>query len=78
MKKIKKLCRFKYHTVPYKRYTILITQYLVEGRFHWINSFPFKNGVFRMTRPADIAQGISKPDMRNEIISFGSYSMLYT
>ena len=42
---LKKLGRSTCHYVPYRKYTKLTMNYLVEGEICWLNAFPSNNGV---------------------------------
>ena len=51
---------------------------LVEGVIWWINAFPSSNGVYHTISSEIIVIGKQNPDLNQNIIVFGSYSMVYT
>ena len=66
------------HSVPYKRYTKLMTVSLIESVTYWLNHFPSKNGVSQSLSPANIVIRRPKPNFNHKKITFGSYAMVYT
>ena len=75
---VKERCQCACHAAPYKKYTKLMIQHLVESRVMWLNRFPSSNGISKTMSPATIVTGQPKPDMSKKRISFGSYAMVYT
>ena len=45
IKTIKERARSMCHTETYRRYTFLITQYMIEGVIDMLNFFPSKNAI---------------------------------
>ena len=74
---VKQRCRALCHALPYKRYTKLMTNSLVENAIYWMNSFPSSNGVSKTLSPASIVLGRGRPDFSKNHIAFGSYAMVY-
>ena len=75
---IKERARCMCHSVPYKRYTKLMTVSLIESVIYWLNHFPSKNGVSQSLSPANIVIDRPKPNFNHKKITFGSYAMVYT
>jgi hypothetical protein len=74
---VKERCRSMCHTVPYKKYTKLMTIALVESAIYWLNSFPSDNGVSDTLSPANIVLGRPNIDFNHNKIVFGSYALVY-
>ena len=75
---VKERCRCITHTVPFKRYTKLMTTSLVECATYWLNAFLSKNGITGNISPAGIVIGCSTPDYKHTNIIFGSYAIVHT
>ena len=74
---IKERCRGTCHSVPYKRYTRLMTKSLVEGIVGLLNDFPSKDGVSQTMSPSMIVTGAQMPDYNIKKIVFGSYAQVH-
>lgn len=75
---IEEQCRTTCKSKPYKKYTKLMIQHLVESRVYCLNRFPSKNGVSRTMSPATIRLGHPKSNMSKKRLSVGLYAMEYT
>ena len=64
------------HSLPYKRYTKLMTIHLAEYVNHWDNVFPSELGVSSTLSPANIVEGKRKPDFNYQHIAFGAYALV--
>ena len=73
---IKERCRCACHSVPYRKYTRLMTKNLVEGIVGLLNDFPSKNGVSQTMSPSMIVTGAQMPDYNIKRIVFGSYAQM--
>ena len=65
------------HSLPYKRYTKLMTIHLAEYGNHWSNAFPSHTGVSTTLSPSNIIEGKRKPDFNHQHIGFGSYALVH-
>ena len=65
------------HSLPYKRYTKLMTIHLAEYANHWENAFPSPSGVSTTISPASIVEGRKKPDFNHQHLAFGTYALIY-
>ena len=74
---VKERCRCMTHSVPYTRYTHLMTTHLVEAATHWLNAFPKKIGIIAKISPSAIVTGQSPPDYNNKRIAFGAYAIVF-
>ena len=74
---VKERCRAMCHSLPYTRYTKLMTNGLVEYVIYWLNAFPAQNGASTTLSPATIVLGRNKPDLSIKHIPFGSYALIY-
>ena len=72
--RVRSLC----HSVPYKRFTKLMTIHVVLTEVKWINVFPFKTGVSNTLSPETLLDGKEQPDLSIKRIPFGSYALIYT
>ena len=72
---IKERARCICHSLPYKFYTRLMTNSLVENVINLLNAFPFKNGVSQTMGPSTIVLGKPAPDVSRKTAIFGSYVM---
>ena len=75
--KIKERVRCGCNSIPYKKFTKLMTRSLVQDMLICLNMFPSKNGV-----PSDLSQeaiilGSPNPDYNKLKITFGEYSQVY-
>ena len=77
IRSIKERVRSICHSLPYHRYTKMMTNALVEYAVHWINAFPSPQGVSEHLSPTNIITGRPKPDLSKQHIAFGSYAMVY-
>ena len=75
--KIKYHVRFGCHSMPYKKFTRLITRYLVQDMITWLNMFPSKYGISSDHRPSETILGSPIPDNNKLNITFGAYSKFY-
>ena len=66
------------NSVPYMRYTVLMTRLVVELVIEMINVFPSKNGIIKKLSPATIVEGKEKLNLGVKIIPFGYYAMVST
>ena len=57
IKTIKERAQPVCHTAPYRRYTFLMTQSLIEGVIDMLNFFPSKNAISDTMGPAVIVEG---------------------
>ena len=78
VKTIKEKCRVITHSVPYNRYTKLMTIGLIENANHWLNAFPTSSRIVGKISPAQIVKGTPQPDYNHQRIPFGSHAMVYT
>jgi hypothetical protein len=74
---VKERCRSICHTLPYRKFTKLMTIRLIDTAIFWLNAFPSKNGVSDFLSPSSIVQGHNKPDFNHKTIVFGSYAMVF-
>jgi len=74
---VKERTRCLCNSVPYKKYTKLMTVHAVITAVRWINQFPSKGGISDIASPAKILEGISEPDMNVKRVSFGTYALVY-
>ena len=63
--------------LPYRRITILMVRSLIEAITEVLNAFPSKTGISSTLSPATIVEGKPKPDLSKEMITFGSYALVY-
>ena len=75
---IKERARSVYHSIPYRRITILIVRPLIKGIVDVMDAFPSEDGVSETLSPSTIVEGKLKLDLSKGIISFGSYALVYT
>ena len=75
---IKQGARCTTHSVPYKRYTNLITRSLVECIINSIKSFPRKGSIIKILGSNTVLLGKPSPDFNMKRIFSGSYAMVYT
>ena len=75
---VKEKCRALTHSVPYERYTKLMTVALIENATYWLNAFPNNSGIVGNISPSQIVQGHPAPDYNTKRIPFGSYALVYT
>ena len=72
---IKERCRSICHTIPYTKYTKIMTYALVEHAVYWVNAFPTLHSI--QLSPASIVTGRPKPNFNNPTISFGRYALIH-
>ena len=77
IKTIKERARSVCHTEPYRRYTFLMTQSLIEGVIDMLNFFPSNNTISDTMVPAMMVKGKHKLDFGNKTIKFGAYAIVY-
>ena len=68
---MKERCRCITHPIPYKYYTKLMVQLVIEYVVKWINAFPSKNGVSSTMSPAMIVEVKGKPGFNHKCITLG-------
>ena len=66
------------HSLPYKRYTKLMTLELISDVNKWLNMFPTDDAICKTMSPAMILEGTHKPDMSKQRVPFGTYAIVYT
>jgi len=74
---IKERTRCLCKSVPYKRYTDLMTVHAVLTTVRWIIQFPSKGGISEQLSPSKILEGIDDPDINIKRIGFGTYALVY-
>ena len=74
---IKERCRSTCNSIQYRRITIIMVRSLVEGVVNILNYFPSKNGLSNTLSPSTIVEGKPKMDFGRDMISFGSYALVY-
>ena len=77
IQKIEELVRCGFHSIPYKKFTKLMTISLVQDMITCTNMFPSKNGISSDLSPASIILGSPNPDQNKLKIAFGAYSNFY-
>ena len=75
---IKERTRCLCKSVPFNRYTNLMSVHAVLTAVRWINQFPSKGGISDQLSPSKILEGIDDPDMNIKRISFGTYALVYS
>ena len=75
---IKERTRTICNSLPYRRYTKLMTNSLVQYAVYWLNAFPPSQGVSEYMSPSNIVTGRGKPDLSKPHIAFGTYAMTYS
>lgn len=78
IRSVKDRCRSVCHSLPFRRYTKLMTNSLVEYVVYWMNSFPARDGSSERISPAGIVLGRPSPNAKYRMIAFGAYAMVYT
>ena len=66
--------RFRFHSIPYKKFTKLMTRYLVQDMITLLNMFPYKNGISSNLRSAATILGYKNPYFNKLKITFGAYA----
>ena len=74
---IKEQIRCGWHSIPYKKFTKLMTRSLVKDMITCLNMFPYKNGISSNLSPAAIILGSPNPDYNKLNITFGAYAQVY-
>ena len=74
---IKERVRTIYHSIPYTRYTQLMTKSLEYTVMQWLDSFPNAVGVLGDYSPANIIEGKLNPDSNRQRLNFGSHALAY-
>ena len=77
IRKIKERVRCGSHSIPYKKFTKLITRSLVQDMITCLNMFPSKNGITSNIIPSAIILGSPNPDYNKLEIKFGLYAQVY-
>ena len=77
IRSVKDRCRPMCHSIPFTRYTKLMTVHLVLSAIKWINSFPAKNMDNAILSPSNILEGKGDIDLNIKRIPFGSYVLVY-
>ena len=72
----KERCRAICHSLPFKRYTRLMTLSLVDFVLYWTNAIP-NTKDFASTSSATIVKGHSRPNFKYQHLAFGTYCMVY-
>ena len=62
------------NSIPYKKFTKLMTRYLVQDMITCLNVFPSKNGISSDLSPAAIILGSPNLDYNKLNIKFGAYA----
>ena len=65
-------------SVPFGKYTNLMTTHVVRSAVNWINRFPSKGGLSETLSPAKIIDGLDDPDMKVKRLGFGTYALAYS
>ena len=74
---IKERCRCICHSIPFKRYTRLMTTSLLDHVVACLNSFPSNDGISDTLSPAAIVVGRSNIDANAPMIEFGAYAAVH-
>ena len=69
--------RFGCHSIPYKKFTKIMTRSLVQEIITCLNMFPSKNRISRNLSPADITLGYPNQDYNKLKITFVAYAQVY-
>ena len=75
---VKDRCRCMCHSVPFRRYTKIITIHLIATCTKWLNCFSSEGGISQSMSPARILKVFDSPDLKTKIIAFGSYALVHT
>ena len=75
---VKDRCRCMCHSIPFKRYTKIMTIHLIISCVHWLNSFPSEGGISDTMSPLKILEGKDVPDLKTKRIAFGMYALVHT
>ena len=76
-RKIKERVRCGCHSIPYNKFTTLMTIYMVQDRINFLNMLPSKNGIPSDLSLSAIIQGSWNPDCNKLRITLGAYAQLY-
>ena len=74
---IKDRARSICHSLPYKRFTKLMTTRLIENTVYWLNAFPSANGISNTISPRGIVVGTGNIDCNHSMIQYGAYAAVY-
>ena len=66
------------HSIPYSRYTRIMTISMAKSVGQWINSFSSAIGILGDYSPSNIIEGKLNPDFNRPRVHFGSYVMAYS
>ena len=74
---IKERARCTCHALPYKRYTTIMIQSLIENVVYWLNNFPAEDGISDHLSPAAIVEGRPPPNYAMKKILYGSAAIVF-
>ena len=74
---IKERARSICHSLPFKRFTKLMTTALVESAVYWLNSFPSRDGVSETMSPRGIVVGGNNIDVNYPMVEYGAFAVVY-
>ena len=74
---LKERCRCICHSLPYKRFTKLMTTALLEHVVSWLNDFPSNDGISDTLSPSAIVVGRPNLNMNQPLIEFGAYAAVH-
>ena len=77
IRKIKERVRCGCYSIPYKKFTKLMTISLVQDIITCLNMFPSKNGVSSNLSPAEFILGYPNLDYNKLKVTFGAYAQVY-
>ena len=65
------------HSLPYKRFPIIMCDALVSRTTKWTNAFPSKSNLSTLISPSRVVEGKNTPDLSMPRISFGAYAIVF-
>ena len=74
---LKERCRCICHSLPYKKFTKIMTTALLENVVSWLNTFPANDGISTTLSPSAIVVGRPNLDMNQPMIEFGAYAAVH-
>ena len=74
---IKDQVRCGCHSIPYKKFTKLMTRYMVQVMIHFLNMLLSQNGISSALIPEAIILGSPNPYYNKLKITFGAYEQVY-